>query len=290
VLEERLGLTDTVVVVAGAGGGGIGTAVCSVLAEAGARVVALDVDAAKLAITTDVLDAVGGEHTSVVADAGDAVAVDAALREVDDLGRLRGLVHVAGGLMTDEWSSLLDLDEATFDVVLRRNLHSAFVTSQAVARRLVELGTGGSVVHVASIVATSAMPFGAPYAAAKAALLSLTRTAALEWGAAGVRVNAVVAGSVRTARNRDSSAPEGSAEDAAGVPLGRRGVPNDVAGVALFLLSDLASFVTGQAVVVDGGVSVRPSFIDDDGIPLAVRDEALRARLTRGHGGSGSSG
>jgi hypothetical protein len=95
---------------------------------------------------------------------------------------------------------------------------------------------------------------------------------------------------VRTERNRDTSAPEGSAEDAAGVPLGRRGVPNDVAGVALFLLSDLASFVTGQAVVVDGGVSVRPSFIDDDGIPLAVRDDALRARLTGGHGGSGSSG
>ena len=135
------------------------------------------------------------------------------------------------------------------------------------------------------------MPFGAPYAAAKAALLSLTRTAALEWGAAGVRVNAVVAGSVRTERNRDSSAPEGSAEDAAGVPARAARVPNDVAGVALFLLSDLASFVTGQAVVVDGGVSVRPSFIDDDGIPLAVRDDALpRPRLTRGHGGSGSSG
>jgi NAD(P)-dependent dehydrogenase (short-subunit alcohol dehydrogenase family) len=186
--------------------------------------------------------------------------------------------------MTDEWSSLLELEDATFDGVLRRNLHSALVTSRAVARRLVDRNAGGSIVHVASIVATSAMPFGAPYSAAKAALLSLTRTSALEWAGAGVRVNAVVAGSVRTPRNRDSSAREGSAEDAVGVPLGRRGLPADIAGAALFLLSGLASFVTGQTVVVDGGVSVRPSFIDDDGLPLAVRDDALRVRLL-GRGG-----
>ena len=210
MIDERLGLAGTVVVVAGAGGGGIGTAVCSLLAEAGTRIMALDVDAAKLAITTDVLEAAGGEHASVVADACDAAAVADALRGVEDLGPLRGLVHVAGGLMTDEWSPLLDLDETTFDTVLRRNLQSAFVTSRTVARQLVEQGSGGAIVHLASIVAESAMPFGAPYAAAKAALLSLTRTAALEWGAAGVRVNAVVAGSVRTERNRDSSAPEGA--------------------------------------------------------------------------------
>jgi NAD(P)-dependent dehydrogenase (short-subunit alcohol dehydrogenase family) len=191
--------------------------------------------------------------------------------------------------MTEEWSSLLDLDEERFDAVVRRNLHSAFVTSRAVARRLVDQRRGGAIVHVASIVGASAMPFGAPYAAAKAALLSLTRTAALEWAPAGIRVNAVAAGTVRTERNRAASAPEGSAEDAAGIPLGRRGLPADVAGAAVYLLSDLASFVTGQAIVVDGGASVRPGFLDDDGLPMAVRDDELRARLT-GHGGSGSSG
>jgi NAD(P)-dependent dehydrogenase (short-subunit alcohol dehydrogenase family) len=290
MLDELAGLAGRTVVVAGAGGGGNGTGVCEVLAAAGASVLALDIDAANLAMTSDALDAVGARHRAALADACDPAAIDEALRGVDDLGPLHGLVHVAGGLMTEEWGTLLELDGTTFDSVLRRNLHSAFVTSQAVARRLVDRGTGGSIVHVASIVATSAMPFGAPYAAAKAALLSLTRTAALEWAGAAVRVNAVVAGSVRTERNRATSAAEGSAADAVGVPLGRRGVPADVAGAALFLLSELAAFVTGQVVVVDGGVSVRPSFVDDDGLPLAVRDDALRARLTGGHGGSGSSG
>jgi NAD(P)-dependent dehydrogenase (short-subunit alcohol dehydrogenase family) len=290
MLDERLGLDGRAVVVAGAGGGGIGTGVCSMLAEAGAAVVAIDLDPAKLAMTTDALDAVGARYSATVADVCDAQAVDGALRDSEGLGRLAGLVHVAGGLMTDEWSSVLELDDAAFDAVFRRNLQSALVTSRAVARRLVDQGTGGAIVHVASIVATSAMPFGAPYAAAKAALLSFARTTALEWAADDVRVNAVVAGSVRTERNRDASAPAGSAADAVGVPLGRRGVPADVAGAALFLLSGLASFVTGQTIVVDGGVSVRPSFIDDDGLPLAVQDDALRTRLVGRSESSGAQG
>jgi NAD(P)-dependent dehydrogenase (short-subunit alcohol dehydrogenase family) len=289
MLDERVGLRGRTVVVAGAGGGGIGTGVSTLVAESGAHVLAIDIDEGNLAITTDALDAAGARSLGVIADVSDRAGVEAALDHASGLGPLHGLVHVAGGLMTGEWSSLLELDDDRFDAVVRRNLHSAFVTSSAVARRLVEQGSGGSIVHVASIVASSAMPFGAPYAAAKAGLLSLTRTAALEWASAGIRVNAVAAGTVRTRRNLAASAPEGSAEDAAGIPLGRRGLPADVAGTAVFLLSDLAAFVTGQVVAVDGGASVRPSFLDDDGLPRAVRDDALRARLTC-HGGSGSSG
>jgi NAD(P)-dependent dehydrogenase (short-subunit alcohol dehydrogenase family) len=123
------------------------------------------------------------------------------------------------------------------------------------------------------------MPFGVPYAAAKAGLLALMRTAALELGGAGVRVNAVAAGTVRTAKNRASSPAVDTPEERAVLPLGRRGQPVDIAGAVLYLLSDLAGFVTGHTLVVDGGSSARPSYLDADNLPVFVHDEALRNRL-----------
>src|SRR5205823_6478672 len=131
---------------------------------------------------------------------------------------------------------------------------------------------------LASIAAVSALPFGAAYAAAKAGLLALTRTQAVEWGPHGVRVNAIAAGTVRTPKNAGYTGDDDPRDDAS-VPLRRRGVPDDVAGAALFLVSDLASFVTGHTLVVDGGASVRPAFLDDDDLPVFVRDATLRARL-----------
>lgn len=277
--DDRLGLAGRTVLVAGAGGGGIGTGVCRLLAEAGVAVVGLDFDPAKLALTGDALSDAHATWVPVVGDAREPDDVEHALDEAAGVGGLHGLVHIAGGLFTEQWSSLLELEPSTFDDVVRLNLHSAFVTSSAVARRLVDAGTGGSIVTLSSVVALSAMPFGAPYAAAKAGLLALTRTAALEWADHQIRANAVVGGTIRTERNRATSAPEGDAVDGAAIPLGRRGDPEDVAGAVLFLLSDLAAYVTGQILVVDGGSSVRPSFLDDDNLPVFVRDEAMRKRL-----------
>jgi 3-oxoacyl-[acyl-carrier protein] reductase len=279
MLDEHLGLSGRTVVVAGAGGGGIGTAVCRVLVEAGAVVAAIDNDADRLAVSERAMDEAGGRYRSVVADVRSSDDVAAAVTEAATLGPLHGLVHVVGGLFPDQWAALLETAPSTFDAVLELNLRSALLTTRAVGARLVEQKTSGSIVHITSIAALSAMPFGAAYAAAKAGLIALTRTAALELGPAGIRVNAVAAGSVRTPRNITQSSSADTPPERSAIPLGRRGQPDDIARAVLFFLSELSGFVSGQVLAVDGGSSARPSFLDDDNLPVFVRDPELRARL-----------
>jgi 3-oxoacyl-[acyl-carrier protein] reductase len=279
MLDERVGLTGRTVVVAGAGGGGIGTAVCRVLADAGAVVAALDDDAGRLALSERAMDDAGGRYRCYAADVRNADDIAAAVADAATADPLHGLVHVAGGLFPEQWASLVETSPETFDAVLELNLHSAFLTTRAVGARLVEQGNGGSIVHITSIAALSAMPFGAAYAAAKAGMIALTRTAALELGGSGIRVNGVAAGSVRTPRNLWQSSWDDSPEEHAAIPLGRRGQPDDIANAVLFLLSGLSGFVSGQVLAVDGGSSARPSFLDEHNLPVFVRDPELRARL-----------
>jgi len=275
----QLGVGDRTVVVAGAGGGGIGTGVSALLVQSGATVLGLDVDRDALALTERALADDAARFVPVVVDVTDPSAVDEALRELDGRSPLHGLVHVVGGMPFTDWSLVTDMPPERFAAVVEFNLQSSFVTTQSVARRLVASGTNGSIVLISSISGTQAMPFGAPYAAAKAAILAFMRTAALELGPLGVRVNAVAPGTIRTAHSEQGTPSVDSLEEQLAIPLRRRGTPADIAGAVLYLLSDLATFVTGHTLVVDGGSSARPSFLDAENVPVFVRDPVLRARL-----------
>jgi 3-oxoacyl-[acyl-carrier protein] reductase len=275
----ELGVQDRTVVVAGAGGDGIGTGVSTMLVRGGATVLGIDVDRDALALTERAIGDDRAGFVPALADVTDAAALDDALRALRDLPPLHGLVHVVGGMPFDDWSSIREMPPDRFAAVVEFNLQSAFVTTQAVARRLVDAGVGGSIVLVASISGVQAMPFGAPYAAAKAGVLAFVRTAALELGPLGVRVNAVAPGTIRTAHSEQGTPTVDSPEEQLAIPLRRRGAPADIAGAVLYLLSDLAGFVTGHTLVVDGGSSARPSFLDADDVPVFVKSAELRARL-----------
>lgn len=281
-IDERLGLDGKVVVVAGGGGGGIGTAICGMLAQAGASVAALDNRPDALKVVDDAVAGTRGQHLTMVTDVRDPAAVDDAVTKAAELGPMHGLVHVAGGLWPPQWAALLDTDLDVFDEVLNLNLRSVLVTSKAIARRLVDQGSGGSIVHIASIAGLTAMPFGVPYSTAKAGMVGLVRTAALEWGPKGIRVNAVAPGSVRTPKSAHGRSPaesEDLPEERAVVPMARQGRPDDIAGAVMFLMSDLSSWITGQILPVDGGSSARPSFLGADNLPVFVRDPEMRSRL-----------
>jgi NAD(P)-dependent dehydrogenase (short-subunit alcohol dehydrogenase family) len=267
----ELGVGERTVVVAGAGGGGIGSAVSAALVAAGATVLGIDVDREALAVTERAVDDTS-RFVPVVADVTDGGALEQALGGLEARPQLHGLVHVVGGMPIGDWSPVTAMPAARFAAVVELNLQSSFVTTQAVARRLVDAGSPGSIVLLSSISGVQAMPFGAPYAAAKAAILAFVRTAALELAPHGVRVNAVAPGTIR-ASGADTE------EERRAIPLRRRGVPDDIAGAVLYLLSDVSGFVTGHTLVVDGGASARPSFLGDDDLPVFVHDADLRARL-----------
>ena len=250
----ELGLSGKRALVAGAGQG-IGRAVTLGLAEAGARVACLEVDDDRRVEIVAEVEAAGGEAVGLGGDITRRDDVEAALASmVDAFGGVDVVVDIVGVARWNPALQLTDDDwDASFDLVLRH----VFFLAQAAGRRMVDQATGGSMVAVASVSGLFAAPSHAAYGAAKAGLVSLVKTLAVELAPEGIRVNAVAPGAVKTPRVLAATTEERRAESSKSIPLGRMAEPEDIARVALFLASDLAGYVTGQTVVADGGASVK---------------------------------
>ncbi len=252
-----------IAVVTGAGQG-IGRAVAERLAADGFAVALVDVDASALAETTGALDRRDAEALVIHTD---LVQIDNVARAIDQVmerwGRIDALVNNAGREIT---KPLLDISPPEWDAMLGLNLKTVFFATQLAARAMIAGGVRGRIVSMASIAGRSGRADQAPYAAAKAGVISLTRSAARALAPHGITVNAVCPGVVDTAMTRrihevraqalGVTPDESLARMVGRIPLGRIGTPGDIAAAVAFLCSPHAAYITGQALNVCGGLEM----------------------------------
>ena len=250
-----MGLLDGRRAVVTGGGSGIGAATCTRFAAEGAAVAVLDLDAGA---AEAVAAAVGG--VAVEADVADGPALTAAFeRAASSLGGLDTVVNNAG---TGNVLPLHDYPDAEWDRLLRVNLTGVFNGTRAAVTHLRAAGPEWSIVNVSSLSGLRPTRGEAPYSAAKAGVVALTMSAALEYGPA-IRVNCVSPGFIRTPLTELAAADDPTrAELEAATPLGRLGTADDVAATIAFLCSDLAAYVTGANLVVDGGSALVNAQVD----------------------------
>jgi gluconate 5-dehydrogenase len=242
---------DKVVLVTGAGRG-IGRALAQAFAAQGARLAANDITPVNLDETVAVIRAAGGQARPYLADVANKMAVQTMIEQVlDDWERIDILVNNAG---VEPHASLLDLDEWDWRRALDVNLTGPFLLIQSAGRVMREQG-GGVIVNIGSIAGRAhGLKDRSAYVASKMGLVGLTREAARELAAYNIRVNAICPGVIETemtAALRQN--PEMVAKWLEEIPQGRLGRPQEVAGLALFLCSDAAAYLTGQAINLDGG-------------------------------------
>jgi len=226
---------------------GIGRAIAESLAGAGARVAIVGRDQARAA---EAAAAIGTDARGFGADVGDPASVVALIAAVEtEFGQIDILVNNAG-LTRD--NILFRIKDDDWDAVLDANLRGAFVAIRAVARGMIKR-RWGRIINIASVVGITGNKGQANYAASKAGLIGLTKSVAKELGSRNVLVNAVAPGFIETDMTA-AMTPEARAGLSGQIPLERLGTPQDVAGVVTFLSSDLAAYITGQTIVVDGGM------------------------------------
>lgn len=242
------------VIVTGAGSG-IGRACALELSARGANTVVADLNKEHADLVVDQVRSNGGEAAAFALDVGDATAVKEMVDfSVSTYGGLQGAVNNAGiggplkplgDYELDEWKMVLDV-----------NLHGVFYCMKYQIAAMLESG-GGSIVNMSSILGTNGFSGASAYVATKHALVGLTKTAAIEYSAKGIRVNAVGPGFIRTPLVEAALDDEALAAIAGMHPIGRLGTPEEVAALTIFLLCDRASFITGSYHLVDGAYAAQ---------------------------------
>ncbi|HCV27795.1 MAG TPA: 3-oxoacyl-ACP reductase family protein [Dehalococcoidia bacterium] len=236
------------------GAHGLGRAIALRLADDGADVMVADLLGGDAEAVAAEVRTRGRRAVSYEVDVSDSGAVSGmVMATVEVLGCIDILVNDAG--VSGE-SPLLDMKESFWDRVMGVNLKGNFLCSQAVAREMVARGGGGAIVNITSTAGANARPGASAYASSKAGIIQFTRVLALELGQHGIRVNAVGPGMTLTG-SEVKPAPSQKYQGAfvGQVPMGRAGVPGDIAAAVAFLASPDATYINGQVIFVDGGYS-----------------------------------
>jgi gluconate 5-dehydrogenase len=240
------------------GGGAIGSAMAVALAGAGAKVAVVDRTCAVCDATIERVVAAGSEGLGITGDATSEADCDRAVQEtLDRFGRIDILVNAVGGGAGKALHSAESYPRTDWDWIMALNLRSTLLATQAAARAMIKQGEGGRILNISSVRANLGINAGySAYVAAKGAISSLTRQWATEWARYDIRVNAIMPTFVDTpqvAMLLDD--PAFKANIVSRIPLARVGQTGDLVGPAIFLLSDAASFVTGQILGIDGGLT-----------------------------------
>jgi len=232
---------------------GIGRAIALRFAAEGASIVIHGTDAARARATVRAVTEAGGCAEVCLGDvAGDGFGEELAAYAVERFGSIDIFVANAGQV---SFEPFLEMSAAKFRRFLDVHVIGAFTTSQAAARRMVEAGNGGRIVHMASVAGVNAMFGYAAYSSAKSAVMALTRVSALELAVYGITVNAIAPGPVQNELIDELFGQERIRERCRAIPAGRLAQPEEVAELAAFLASPGAGYITGQTIFLDGGAT-----------------------------------
>ncbi len=253
-MNNRFSVADKCALVTGAGSG-LGASFALALAEQGAELILAARRADKLQETRARIEAMGARAHCVSLDVTSAQSVDDCFHELDQQGLKPEILINNAGISRE--SFLATTPEADWDAVLDTNLKGVFLVAQATAQRMISTSSGGSIVNVASILGIRSSIMLGAYSAAKAGVIQLTKTMALEWARYGIRVNALAPGYFSTEMNSEFLETPAGQKMLAVIPQRRVGDLEELNAPMLLLASEAGSFMTGSVVTVDGGFLLR---------------------------------